>query len=132
MTSRSWRLHAACAGQDTLFFAAEGESKRGCAEREGKARALCAVCPVMGDCRDFALPRPMHGIWAGLDEKERAVMAAERGITRFCPAGEHLMTGANVYVNPAGFPKCRACRAAADRRDRARQAEGRRLRVVAA
>lgn len=130
--SRSWRLRAACAGEDHLFFAAEGAGKRGCGEREIAARALCVSCPVRPDCLGFALRRTVAGIWGGLDEKERTALAAELGIPRLCPAGEHVMAGGNVYVNPAGSEVCRACRNEADKRSRARKAAARRVREAAA
>lgn len=132
MTSRSWRLHAACAGKDELFFAAEMETKPACEEREAEARAVCGDCPVRRDCLDFSLRRSLVGIWAALDEKERSDLASQLGIPRLCPAEEHVMEGANVYVSPSGSALCRPCRAAADRRKRARKSAGRPFGEVAA
>lgn len=121
MTSRTWRLHAACHGQDALFFADEGEAKAAREAREQQARSVCDGCPVKRDCLDFALRRSLSGIWAGLGERERADLAAQLGIPRLCPAEEHVLEGDNVYVNAAGYDRCRACRAEGDRQKRARR-----------
>lgn len=126
--NRGWRLRAACAGQENLFFAVDGEGKKGCREREDRARALCAACPVRDDCLDWALPRHVLGIWGGLNEAERAALAAEQGFPRLCAAETHVMAGDNVYLNPNGFLVCRPCRNEQDRRARARKALVRRER----
>lgn len=124
MTSRSWRLNAACHGQDELFFAPEGESKAACEVRETQARAVCAGCPVRVACLDFALRRSVSGLWAGLGERERADLAAQLGIPRLCPSEEHVLEGDNVYVDPHGNERCKPCRAKADRQKRARRKVG--------
>lgn len=36
-----------------------------------KALELCAACPVITPCRDYALEWEMHGIWGGMTERER-------------------------------------------------------------
>lgn len=40
--------------------------------REAAAKAVCAACPVLEECRDWvlAVDEP-HGIWGGLTESER-------------------------------------------------------------
>ena len=40
--------------------------------REIRAKAVCQVCPVADECRDyaFAIKEP-YGIWGGLTESER-------------------------------------------------------------
>lgn len=36
------------------------------------AKQVCAKCPVRKDCLDYGLSiRDMHGVWGGLDEKQR-------------------------------------------------------------
>jgi len=40
--------------------------------RERRAKAICASCPVLELCLDYALRiREPHGIWGGLNELER-------------------------------------------------------------
>jgi WhiB family redox-sensing transcriptional regulator len=41
-----------------------------------KARAICATCPILEECRDYAVPfEGIYGIWGGYDWHE---MRAER------------------------------------------------------
>jgi WhiB family transcriptional regulator, redox-sensing transcriptional regulator len=45
--------------------------------REGRAKAICASCPVVTECLDYALTiREPHGIWGGLNEAERRMLVA--------------------------------------------------------
>ncbi|MDX6200773.1 MAG: WhiB family transcriptional regulator, redox-sensing transcriptional regulator [Frankiales bacterium] len=40
--------------------------------REGVARRLCAACPVVQTCAEYAIRiREPHGIWGGMNELER-------------------------------------------------------------
>ena len=61
-----WHELAACRGQDqAVFFPERGEST-------AAAKAVCAGCPVVGECRSFAesqVPRVV-GVWAGLSTEE--------------------------------------------------------------
>lgn len=61
---QAWRDQAACLGLDHLFFTERGESR--------PAKAICALCPVIQDCLDYALSTGAHfGIWGGKTEQER-------------------------------------------------------------
>jgi len=68
-----WHQHAACRGVDTAtFFPSRGEPTE-------LARAICSACPVIADCRDWALAqRDDHGIAAGLSGRQRRQLRAER------------------------------------------------------
>lgn len=73
-SSRQWQEDALCTGgQAGLFFppsSAERKDER--ERREERAKAICAVCPVIDDCRDYALTiREPYGIWGGYTESER-------------------------------------------------------------
>ena len=47
--------------------------------RERRAKAICASCPVLEPCLDYALTiREPHGIWGGLNEMERRAMLRQR------------------------------------------------------
>lgn len=65
-----WRARAACSGYpNTLFFPASDNADGPSVE---KAKAICAVCPVIEDCLEYALETNQRaGIWAGTTEKER-------------------------------------------------------------
>jgi WhiB family redox-sensing transcriptional regulator len=76
-----WQWLAACRGEDSaLFFAPnypEGKDER--VSREGRAKALCARCPVRVECLDYALrTREPHGIWGGMNEMERRLLLRNR------------------------------------------------------
>jgi len=46
-----------------------------------KARAICATCPMIKECRDYSLRfDTIHGIWAGLDRHERHDLQKKLGI----------------------------------------------------
>lgn len=68
-----WQLRAACRGLDSaLFFHPDGERGAARADRENGAKAICAACPVVRQCRAHALiVREPYGIWGGLTEAER-------------------------------------------------------------
>lgn len=70
----SWQLRAACRGEDAVYFFAPAyfEKRREKDAREAVAKAICMRCPVMAECREYALGvREAHGIWGGLNEMER-------------------------------------------------------------
>jgi WhiB family redox-sensing transcriptional regulator len=77
----AWQFHAACRGEDSgLFFAPSYFEQRAEKEaREAKAKAICAHCPVLIDCLEFAVRiRENHGVWGGLNESERRALVRER------------------------------------------------------
>lgn len=65
-----WRAQAACSGYpNTLFFPTGDGLDEGSIE---KAKAICAVCPVIDECLQYALETNQRsGIWGGTSEKER-------------------------------------------------------------
>jgi WhiB family redox-sensing transcriptional regulator len=72
-----WQAKAACRGpQAAVFFPpSHFERKDEKAEREARAKAICAVCPVRKPCLAYALRiREPHGIWGGLNEVERKAL----------------------------------------------------------
>lgn len=75
-----WQERAACRGpQATVFFPpSHFERKDEKSSREGRAKAICASCPVRRDCLDYALRiREPHGIWGGLNEVERRQLLSD-------------------------------------------------------
>lgn len=82
-----WRARAACRGLDPeLFFSPDiFETKQDKDDREERAKAVCAGCPVRAQCLDYAIRAgERYGIWGGMTELERRAYArrhlsAERG-----------------------------------------------------
>lgn len=74
-----WQLQSACRAFDPdLFFHPEGERGPSRTAREAAAKAVCAACPVLLQCRLHALAvREPYGVWGGLSEEDRdAIYAA--------------------------------------------------------
>ena len=69
-----WQIEGACRGMDSdVFFHPPGERRRRRAQRIEKAKAVCAGCPVIDECRRHALTAvEPYGVWGGLSEEERA------------------------------------------------------------
>jgi WhiB family transcriptional regulator, redox-sensing transcriptional regulator len=73
-----WQVKAACRGPHaTVFFPpTHFERKEEKENRERRAKAICADCPVRKPCLDYAVRiREPHGIWGGLNELERKQLA---------------------------------------------------------
>ncbi len=70
-----WRSRANCCGTNAVYFFAPSHFERKPEKdlREAQARALCAACPVRGECLSYALRAgESHGIWGGMNELQRA------------------------------------------------------------
>jgi WhiB family redox-sensing transcriptional regulator len=68
-----WQEQGACAGLPSeIFFHPEFERGSAKAQREAKAKAICATCPVLAQCRAQALAaEEPYGVWGGLSEEDR-------------------------------------------------------------
>ena len=67
-----WADEAACRGSESLFYNEDSESKGVRRRKERAAIRVCAGCPVLLECRVYALSRPeRYGVWGGLSEAER-------------------------------------------------------------
>jgi WhiB family redox-sensing transcriptional regulator len=78
-----WQIRAACRGLDPMLFFqqtnARGRTKR---MNEARARAVCAKCPVVAECLNWALSvNEPYGMWGGLspDERQRLVGQVDAG-----------------------------------------------------
>lgn len=79
VTHWDWQLDAACRGQAEPFFHPYGEREPTRSRRERAAKAICAGCPVMQQCREHALDaREPYGVWGGLSEEERDELLRRR------------------------------------------------------
>ncbi|MFZ4515687.1 MAG: WhiB family transcriptional regulator [Acidimicrobiia bacterium] len=67
-----WTNDAACQGQTELFFAPPGERPETRARRETHAGEICAACPVLAQCREWAREHREYGFWGGESEEARA------------------------------------------------------------
>jgi WhiB family redox-sensing transcriptional regulator len=79
--SNGWQFDAACRGEDSALFFAPSyfERREEKLARERRAKAICARCPVMGECLGFALRvREPHGVWGGMNEQERRQLLRQR------------------------------------------------------
>lgn len=65
---RPWVVFAACRDADPdIFFPST-------AAQEAAAKAVCATCPVSGECRAYAdEAREYFGVWGGAGEKQRRI-----------------------------------------------------------
>lgn len=67
-----WREDGACKGYPELFYNGEDERKGIRRAKEREAKEVCAECPVLAQCREYALETgEPYGVWGGLTEMER-------------------------------------------------------------
>ncbi|MFD1858488.1 WhiB family transcriptional regulator [Aeromicrobium phragmitis] len=80
LESYEWQWDGACMGVDSsVFFSPEAERGAKRQRREEAAKALCATCPVIEQCREHALRvQEPYGVWGGLTESERAKLLEQR------------------------------------------------------
>lgn len=71
-----WQSRGACRDTEaTAFFHPEFERGSTRVTRAAAAKAICGRCPVLRQCREYALTaREAYGTWGGLDELERKAM----------------------------------------------------------
>ena len=76
--SYEWQHDGACVGADVDgFFSPEHERGFARERRESAAKAFCADCPVVRECLQHAMAvREEHGVWGGLNPRERSDLAA--------------------------------------------------------
>lgn len=71
-----WYIHGRCRGMNTdLFFVVRGESTQ-------PAKTICGQCPVLYQCRAYALAQPdsLVGVWGSMSARERrAIRKQGRG-----------------------------------------------------
>ncbi len=69
----SWRQRAGCRGVDPDVFYPSTD------EEADAAKAICAQCPVLQPCLEWALAnRERDGVWGGATEKERRRILRQR------------------------------------------------------
>ena len=72
----SWMAKGACVGTDPdAFFPPPGP------KTDRDAKAICATCPVVDTCLEYALAnRIEHGVWGGCSERERRRIIKRRRV----------------------------------------------------
>lgn len=82
-----WRHHAVCRDEDPDLFFPIGDTGPAVLQVK-EAKTICARCPVIGTCLQWALEsKQEHGVWGGLSEKER-VNLRRRAARRRGPRGD--------------------------------------------
>lgn len=72
---KSWSQRAACKGidyPDQMFFPPTGKGHSG-SQDEGKK--FCTRCPVISECRIYAIAHDVHGIWGGTTLADRKAIS---------------------------------------------------------
>ena len=77
--SLAWMDDALCAQVGYEIFFPEKSDHASA----GKARSICAKCPVQTECLTYAVPQAdLWGIWGGTTERERMAMRTEERAER--------------------------------------------------
>lgn len=73
-----WQLRAACRTLGSeVFFHPDNERGQSRSGRDSAAKAICATCPVIRECRAHALTvKEPYGVWGGLSEDDREAIYA--------------------------------------------------------
>ncbi len=72
--SPKWHARAACDGLDDdgrIFFPERGRSA-------AEAKAICAGCPVVGECLEWGIEHEDYGVFGGLTAPERVELKRGR------------------------------------------------------
>lgn len=65
----NWQSQGNCQGTDTeAFFVPDGQ---GTYENVTALKRICASCPVINECFDYALHHSVLGWWGGVGERTR-------------------------------------------------------------
>ena len=88
LADRAWMADARCRGRSHLFFEPFREAPPQRLVREASAKAICATCPVMLECRAAGRRNHESGIWGGETEEDRVLAGypirtvARRGVLK--------------------------------------------------
>jgi hypothetical protein len=103
MTMQDWRHRALCRDTDPeLYFPTAVEGSAAYAEQAEAALAVCRACPVLEQCRGFALAVLPDGIAGGMTpEQRRAARAGQAKRSAVRPPVPELERGASPSPAPA-------------------------------
>lgn len=71
----------ACRGHDPELFFPLAEAGPVGERQVAQAKAVCHECPVLEQCRTFALVNSVDGVWGGMSEAERRALRAQNSAT---------------------------------------------------
>ena len=74
MTTQDWRHRAACRNLDPEIFFPVAEAGPARERAQARALAVCARCPVVAECLEYALAKIPYGIAGGMTEDERRAL----------------------------------------------------------
>jgi hypothetical protein len=77
MTS-DWRTRAACRDEDPELFFPAANTGPAWAAQVTAAKAICRGCPVVEQCRAFAVEGLRYGVAGGMTEQERSALRRSR------------------------------------------------------
>jgi hypothetical protein len=122
MVGRQWSSRAACRDVDPEAFFPTAQNGAARDREVQRAKAVCAACPVLAQCREWAVETLAYGIAGGLDEDERAELRRGSGRPKVAPQVE-LPVGAGRWTRQrseviaagrralaAGHPRTRVAR----------------------
>lgn len=84
MIGHDWRSRGACRSKPTRWFYPDATGQL-MDIAVADALATCALCPVLLDCRTWALAHEDNGVWGGLTEEERRHLRRRQGIRLTAP-----------------------------------------------
>jgi WhiB family redox-sensing transcriptional regulator len=109
----NWRSRAACRTEEPELFFPVGTSGPALVQ-QALAKSVCRRCPVMIQCRTWALTTGQAaGVWGGMSEDERRAVRRRERVDLLLPRG--LRVAAQEEPRPGGCE----CRRAADARSAA-------------
>ena len=118
----SWMAKGACVGTDPdAFFPPPGP------KTDRDAKAICATCPVVDTCLEYALTNHLDGIWGNTNGRERKRLGAKPRPPRG-PIDHGTQAGYKAHGR-LGEQPCAECKAAWSRRS-ADQRSARRMAVA--
>lgn len=79
-----------CRGMTDVFFPPNVRSRKLQKELDQAAKDVCAVCPQIEECLEYALKHEDFGVWGGMTETERRKVRNERNIFVVRPEVAHL------------------------------------------
>ena len=71
LDNMSWIKNAACKGKTEYFYGPIAEKPSVTARRVMIAKSICAQCPSIEPCRDYARQNGELGIWGGETDEDR-------------------------------------------------------------
>ena len=88
-----------------------------------KAKAICATCPVIVECKDWAIKHGEAGVWGGTTERERRGLRCGQAVDTRCEKCDTVFVWIVASKRPLFCSDCRAVEAR--RRKRAHDVENR-------